>query len=328
MDFVDPLCKPPVFDTTTFPVGSAALDPNFNILPFLCQLMQHATNPNIDPVLAQAEPYDYSPHVNFSALTALGDPRFSDGEIFQAAFVHFLPKIIAQVEIKQAGGTQIINNYICDSDGNPIKQSENVAVMTSIGSGNKNLLGYQIPSLDPASLTSTINQKAVEDYVLSYMDDQRQAAAQDFVTYLELFYNPGEGWQYTLNHILYPSFFYVQLDYIINNKVDHTVYLKYYDDAKEIVAQLLKNLGIISSTFINFTSSTTFSNNALARAFSLPVPDYTKLLADNRANHVLENAAFATSNKNDFNNMISSLASQVAAGNLSQQAFDLINFTS
>jgi hypothetical protein len=328
MDFIDQNCNPPVFDKTTFPVGSAALDPNFNILPFLCQLMQNATNPNIDPVLAQAEPYDYSPLVNFSALTAIGDHRFSDGAVFQAAFTNFLPKIIAQVEIKQAGGTQIIDNYICDSDGNPIKKTESVAAMTSIGNGNVNLLGYDIPSLDPATLTSEINQEAVENYILSYMDDNRQAAAQDFVTYLELFYNPGDGWNYTLNHILYPSFFYVQLDYIINNKVDHTVYLKYHDDAKEIVAQLLNNLGIISSTFINFTSSTTFSNNALARAFSLPVPDYTKLLSENRANDVLENAAFATSPNTNYKNMINSLASQVSAGNLSQQAFDIINFTS
>jgi hypothetical protein len=46
--------------------------------------------------------------------------------------------MITQVEVKAAGGSQVINNYICDPDGNPIKESMTIPVLTTVGTGGVN----------------------------------------------------------------------------------------------------------------------------------------------------------------------------------------------
>ena len=273
----DYYCNPPILDTTLFPVGTAGLDPNFNILPFLCQLIQVATNENIDPVLVPPIEYDMSKHLNFATLTGVGDPRWSTGAVLSAGFIKFLPMIITQLEVNQVGGSQIINNYICDADGNPIKQSLTAPILTTVGTGGVNLYGYDIPSgLDPNELLKTVTQEDVDNFVNQFIQDQSQTEADAFISYLQLNY-PSSDWDASLHAFSNPSLFYVELS---SKNNDQIVVLKYWDNVKEYVANQLYAVGYISSPTIQMDYGSIVKNNAVARAFILPIPTYSELLND------------------------------------------------
>lgn len=274
------LCNPPILDSTLFPVGSAVYDPNYNILPFLCQLMKVATNENIDSVLVEPKDYDYTRHVNFTGLTGIGDPRFSTGHILSASFINFLPRIIAQLEVRQSGGSQIIDNYICDSDGNTIKESQTIPLMSSVGTGGINLLGYDIPSgLNAEKLLTPITQDEVDIFVNDFIINQTNEDAEYFISYITSNY-PTEYWNPTLHAFKFPPFFYISLENKNYNSDEYrnTIYLKYYDNAQDYVAKRLYDIGYIKTPSIDFMVSASFESDAVARCFLNPIPLYRNLV--------------------------------------------------
>jgi hypothetical protein len=325
----DPLCtvsntSPNTFNTSLIPSASSFRDPSFNILPFLCELLKAASNENIDPVLVPPAEYDNSQHVNFTALTGVGDRRFSDGAILSAAFINFLPRIITQMEVGRSGGSQIVNNYICDADGNPIKQSSTIPLMTSVGNGGVNILGYDIPKgLDTTKLMKPLSMDEVFEFVQNYMIQQSQLHADAFITYLQTYYNPSQGWEYSLHAFKNPPFFYVEVDHFTNGKNDYTVYLKYHDNVQDYVAKKLSNLGFINSNAsIDVRIGATFDNNAICRAFLTPIPDYMSLLKNgNAASSNNENALsfYSITPEQQFSN-----AQRVSTG--ISENFDIIQF--
>lgn len=318
----DPICNPPVFDTSLIPSASSFSDPTFNILPFLCQLLKVADNDNIDPVLIPPAEYDMSKHVNFSALTGVGDRRYSDGAILSAAFIKFLPRIITQMEVGRSGGSQIINNYVCDSDGNPIKQSLTTPILTTASQGG-NILGYDIPKQDPNQLLTPLSMDEVFTFVQDYMNQQSHQHADAFIQYLKTHYNPSQGWSYSLHSFKNPPFFYVALDHKKNKVTDYSVYLKYYDNVQDYVAKQLSNIGFISSdASIDVRIGATFDNNAICRAFLTPIPNYATLIHDEIAsanNNTNAQSFYSATSGQQFTNY-GKLSSSI------NENFDLIAF--
>jgi hypothetical protein len=280
----DIICTTPLLDSSLFPVGTATLHQGFDMLPFLCQLMTVATNSAVDPLLVQPPEFDPTPWISFNPLTAVGDPRFSDGAILSSTFVQFLPKIITQIEVAKAGGTQIINGYICDADGTP-KQASNIApIQTTVGTGGINLYGFDIPSnLNFNDLLTPITSDAVFSHIDNFITDQKTLHAQAFVQYLATYY-PTPSWQCTLFSTSIPPFFYVQLDFLVNGAVGQSVYLKYHYDAAEIVLYQMIEQGYVSNDkVIVQLPQPNFVNNAIARAYNAQIADYLSLIFDSQA---------------------------------------------
>lgn len=316
-----------ILDTTFFPIGTAGTSTSFNILPFLCQLLRVASNEDIDPVLAVPQEVDLSHHVNFKGLMGVGDPRWSTGKILSAGFIKFMPRIITQIEVNQAGGSQIIDDYICDSDGNPIKQTYTVPVMTTIGTGGVNVLGYDIPSgLNPTDLLKTVTQQEINFWVEEFIREESEKEADYFIIYLQYKYSTTDGWEYSLNAFDNPPFFYVKMQKRNNfGYISETVYLKYWDNVQDYVAQQLYLLGFVSSSTVNKISVATFENDSHARAYSLPIPTYSKIVGDLskvEQTFTMQKSAYSASSTDQLSLF------QSLCGLVSQPAFDIVTFQS
>ena len=153
-NLIDPSCITGP-NLSSYPIGSAQhLDPNYNILPFLCDLLTMATDPNATGLFTNpVTPFDITPFTNFSALTAVGDPRVSLGEAMTQTYINFLPRMITQTEVRQAGGSQVIDNYICTADGTPIKQSQTSHALLSLDLTGQKAYQYGAITVPPVSAT-------------------------------------------------------------------------------------------------------------------------------------------------------------------------------
>jgi hypothetical protein len=264
----DFICNTGKLDTTLFPVGSNFR--SFNTLAFLCDLLKNANDESISPILVPPPPeFDITPYTDFSGLTGIGDTRASLGDTLSATFVNFLPRMIVQTEIKQNGGSQIVNNYICNADGVPIKESSTIPAILSIDLTGQKPYNYGAIYVPPISatveeLTRPIDPQEVRDFVNKYIYNNRVKHAEDFVKFLNL--NFDENWTITLNQYKIPPAFMVKLNNIVNNQ---TVYLKYYDDMIEKVACLLYIKTLTYNMGITHADST-----AEIAAFTDPVLDY------------------------------------------------------
>jgi hypothetical protein len=278
-NLIDPTC----IDTTlypnrsSYPIGSAQhLDPNYNILPFLCDLLTMATDPNATGLLTDpVTPFDITPFTDFSPLTAIGDPRVSLGETMTQTFINFLPRMITQTEVRQNGGSQVIDNYICTADGTPIKLSETANALLSLDlTGQKS---YQYGALTIPPITQTMEElmKPIEptevvDFVKNYVLNAKDANANDFVAFINKYFSA-----YTKQVDVYqsPSALILTLS---NNT--GKVYVKYYVDVGIKVGCLL---GL--PTITQHSTITDMFNLKLTFAASSNIPDYKLFLTDTKA---------------------------------------------
>ena len=214
MMMIDPICDTPSLDATLF---QQLTSPYFDIntfKPFLCEVMKLAGVDNIDPVLYSPDPFDFSSVVlNFSSLTAVGDPRVSLGSVLSAGFAKFYPLAVAQVEIIRAGGCQIIDGYICDSDGNKKKQAIEMC---------------------PSNYIATpINAADIQTYAADYIYTEIDNHAKKFADYLKTLED--DGWTITLHFYVNYYMFYVKA-----TKESGVFYQKYYPDAQTNLSDYLK----------------------------------------------------------------------------------------
>ncbi len=282
-------CKSPLLDPSLFPVGSATfLNPNYNILPFLCNLLQVANDETVSPVLVEQPEFDITPYNDFSLLNNVGDSRVSLGQALSASFLHFLPKMIVQNEVLKAGGTQIINNYICDADGNVKKESKMLPIILSLDlTGEK---GYKYGSIDiPAQkynqeeLLKRFTGDDITNFVETYVQLEKNNHSEYFVKFINTRFIPA-GWTPVLRCHSKLNIFYVELS--LDTK---KVYLRYYDDVKENVAKLL---GI--NTIYSYENPPQMSSQAQAAAVFGKIEDFKKItssleLENNFLNYVLQN---------------------------------------
>jgi hypothetical protein len=278
-NLIDPTC----IDTTkypnrsSYPIGSAQhLDPNYNILPFLCDLLTMATDPNATGLLTDpVTPFDITPFTDFSPLTAVGDPRVSLGETMTQTFVHFLPRMITQTEVRQNGGSQVIDNYICTADGTPIKISESINALLSLDlTGQK---PYQYGAITVPPVTQTMEElmkpfdaSEVINFVKTYVSNAKDACASDFVAFINKYFL---NYNKQVDVYQSPSALIVTLS---NNS--GKLYVKYYVDVGIKVGCLL-GLGTITQ----HSTLTDMFNVKLAFAASSNIPNYKSFLTDTKA---------------------------------------------
>jgi hypothetical protein len=121
-DPIEDFCRKQILNTSLFKDNSSKfLDPDFDIKSFLCDVLKVTDMPNISPILKEEKPPFYQEKTDYSGLLDVGDPRVSLGLTLSAGFTNFMPRNIVYSETLKYRGTQVINNIVCDSDGNPIK---------------------------------------------------------------------------------------------------------------------------------------------------------------------------------------------------------------
>ena len=280
-----------------FPLGTAQhLDLNYNILPFLCDLLKATTDNNISPLLTEGPPeFDITPFTDFSGLTAIGDPRVSLGEVMTQTYIHFLPRVITQTEVRQSGGTQVIDNYICTADGTPIKLSETTPVLLSLDLNGKTPYKYGAITVPPISssfedLMAIIYPEEVKSFVNDYMTNAKGRHAKEFANFIRYYLS---DYKPTALNV------YDQSKYLVVNltKNDKTLYLKYYSDVANEVACLLGlskinyYLGIHNAT----SMGQSVANSSLIPNYELLMSDETRAIAFK--NRILENYSETPSDK-------------------------------
>jgi hypothetical protein len=278
----DVFCKSPLLDPSLFPSGSANfLNPNFNILPYLCQLLKVANDETIDPILVEPPQFDITPFTDFSGLASVGDPRASLGLALSTTFINFLPRIITQTELLQSGGSQIIDNYICDQDGNPIKESKVLPSLLSLDlSGNKPFKygALDIPPINVAleELLRPITPEEIKQFVLNFVKGSRGSVSKYLITFLNTWFLFDDRWKPSLHVYLQGGFFFIKLEFYENlNLKDYqkSLYLKYHEDQKDEIGCALNLESVI------YHKGSIFGNTALSKAMGAPIFDYKDIVS-------------------------------------------------
>lgn len=226
---IDPICvtSTPSLDTTLFEQLTSPYFDMGTFKPFLCEVMKLAGVDNVDSILYSPEPFDFASVVlNFAALTGVGDPRVSLGHVLSVGFNEFFPLALAQVEVIRSGGCQVIDGYICDSDGNKKKE----------------MSVYCPPNFTTIPITAEQVGARTAEIVYKGFNDH----ASRFANYIKSLKN--DGWTPTLYYYEKYFMFYVKL-----TKGDGNLYIKYYPDTKDVVASEL-GLSIILRTDSKFDS--------------------------------------------------------------------------
>ena len=121
-DIIEEFCKNELLRSSLFIDNSAKLfDPNFDTKGFLCEVLKLTDIPDLNPVF-QVGTANVPIETDFSGLNT-GDPRATLGEVLNASFTYFMPRNIIYSESLKYGGTQVINDVICDKDGNAARVS-------------------------------------------------------------------------------------------------------------------------------------------------------------------------------------------------------------
>jgi ATP-dependent Clp protease adapter protein ClpS len=272
---IDPTCNNGVLNPTLFPVGTAQhMDINYNILPFLCDLLKATTDNSVSPILTpELPPFDLTPFTDFGALSAIGDPRVSLGETMTQTYVNFLPRVITQTEVRQNGGTQVIDNYICNSDGVPIKKSETIPILLSLDLTGKTSYQYGSITVPPISATfdalmNPINPEEVITYVKDYISGKKEEHADYLVAFINQYF---PSWSKSIDVYTMMNFIIVVLFDLANNA---TVYLKYYGDTANKVA-----CGLSLNSLNQIIAYQTPTNMALSNAMNSELPDYKDIMS-------------------------------------------------
>lgn len=191
--------------------------------------------------------FDYMQTIpDFSLLSGVGDYRYSLGHMVSSAMQVYLPRILLYTEVAQAGGSQVIENYICDADGVPIKQ-----------------LDYTYP---PDTVLDIIKPEEVIDFVFSKYNSKKQEDVKSFYDYInDNFLKNG----YTLELCQvdkFPYFIFLRL-----KKDDQTKYIKYhYDDRTE--------LSVLFNKPIIYLPQKDATDSDLIEALQSNIPLYNKNL--------------------------------------------------
>jgi hypothetical protein len=272
-NLLDPICNTGLLNPALFPVGSAQhLDPNFNILPFLCDLLKATTDNNASPLLTNPPSgFDLTPFTDFSMLTAVGDPRASLGDVMTQTYINFLPRVIVQNEVRQNGGVQVIDNYICDADGVPIKNLLTGPVLLSMDLTGQKSYKYGAITVPPVSanyqdLMKPLESSEVTQFVQDYVTGKKNESAQSFAFFIEQYlpdWTPSGIAVYDRNGYLILSL----------TKGVSTAYVKYYSDVANSVGCYLQQTSIT-----HYLTYQTSDSLALSNAESLTIPDYTALM--------------------------------------------------
>lgn len=236
--------------STFFP--SVTSDPlKFNSRGFFTELSKTALagEDSYDPWIRNSDFTLDDLALNPADFMDVGDGRVSLGMILSAVYEEYVPRIQAYQEVAAAGGCQIIEEYICDADGNPIVRST-----TNCGP-NVNLNVIQ-PN-EVITFIQNLTATAVQNHVNSFVDFIRREVSK--------------GWSVFLINMSTIGIMYIKLS---KEGQNNRFYKYYYDQINYIAGQL----GI--EPYVK--NGTTPGENeadipALIECLGADLPDYSKL---------------------------------------------------
>jgi hypothetical protein len=280
----DILCKSPLWNPSNFPTGSANfLNPNYNILPFLCDILKVANDETVDPVIVEPPEFDLTPFTNFIGLLEVGDPRVSLGLTLSATWLHFLPRVITQTEVRQAGGVQVINNVVCDSEGMPVRKGTTQNVELSLDLSGRKEYKFGALTVPPSAwniddLLKRFTPEDVKDFVSTFVQTEKEKHATQFTDFISKWFLSNPQWKVSLSFYKMTRNYFVVLDLRnASNVSTQRIYLKYYDD---VMLKVAKNLNVKN---IDVYNNMPFGNVGIMKGFSEQTFDYKKIMATEKS---------------------------------------------
>lgn len=224
---------------------------------YLCTILGLAKDANVDPALTSPQQLEQNminfydtQKPDFEAFQNIGDSRVTLGETLSATYERYVPRINLINEIQRVGGCQIIENYICTEDGVPIQE-----VTTNCD------------GID----TSPIEPEEVVGYIVTYISTRIINDADTFVNFLRSNYI-SNGWTVTLHTFVNDQLFFAKAV-----KGSETIYLRYYNDQKDYVADSLGlNVTTFSTTDLLGTDTISTQENVdnFNNSLIKPIPRY------------------------------------------------------
>jgi len=216
----------------------------FDITPYLCQLLKLANIPYVDPVvkIENENGFDYEHFLDsyFAQLSAIGaNERVNFGEVWKAVSLEFLPRAFTQLEIAQAGGCQVINNYICNPEGIKIQEAS-----STCQEGDQYL--------------KPITAQELQTFITDYIQVKYNTHSDGLISYIKReFIN--KGW--TVKLIFYSKvyLFLIEASRTVTtkdangNNISYTEkkFIKYYYDQRDYISQKL-NIPITTRYTLTF----------------------------------------------------------------------------
>lgn len=225
------------------------LNSNPSLSSFPCDVLKAVGIDNVNPIFQTPKPFDYSIYTNhLERLSSVGDPRWSLGAMFTDLLDNIIPQVVVQTEIQQAGGCQIIDQFICDADGKPLKSTTSTCVSAFSG------------------VPLTVTPEFLRTYILSKMEDAKTKAADRFIAYLQNNYTQA-GWN--LSGVYHPDhqIFYIQA----TRPQSVTAYFKYFPDQQ---SYLVSKLGISIQTAKDISIAAGTYNTAIKAMLIAPIANY------------------------------------------------------
>jgi hypothetical protein len=226
-----------------------------DMIPYLCQLLKVTDIADVDPavVIQNEEAFDFNKYLDtfYKQLSSMDEGRVNFYEVWQEVSNTILPRALTQIELAQSGGCQIIDGFICNSDGIKIKEK------TSVCDENSD---YRKP----------ITYNEITNAVTVFMDLKKNDHADSFINYIETNYI-NQGWDVKLYFMVKISFFYIKATKE-NNK---DVFFKYYLDRRDYLSDKLNIPIIVETNFSDsllITDKNLIHNSNFLDVMSSPIP--------------------------------------------------------
>jgi len=205
-----------IFDNLSSSWPSVTANPaTFNAKQFIADLANASGNDDWDGIVRNNPFYLPEYPIDPNNFKDSGDPRYPMNVAIKAMFDEFIPRQDAYNEVINAGGCQVINGYICNSDGVPVAKA-------SI-------------SCTPDINLNIITPDEVKDFVNTSFYGALKKEADSFVNYLQNNYTKS-GWTVTLYDLIFLKHFLLK----ISKPNNTTVYIKYFYDQKDYVSSSLQ----------------------------------------------------------------------------------------
>lgn len=216
---------------------------NFNSKQFINDLANMAGDDNWDGWVRKGDIEDILKNenqtieypLNPSDFKNVGDKRFSLENVLKATYDEFIPRIKAYEEVLAAGGCQIINEYICDTDGNPIIKATPICTQVA----NKIMAGTSMGAVNVKPITA----QEVSDFINENWKKAVESQANSFINYIKTNYI-NKKWNIELNDVQEFNIFYIKATLGQKNE-----YIKYYYNEKDYIAKGLNSKLKVVSPF-------------------------------------------------------------------------------
>lgn len=225
--------------------------------PYLCQLLKISNIPYVDPAvrIENENGFDYFNYLNafYGQLSAIGDSRVNFYEVWTDISENILPRAITQIEIAQAGGCQVMDGYICNSDGEKIKKASSLC-----GEGSNFL--------------KPISYEEVVQRVVNFVQNKHDEHADAYAEYIKRNYID-KGW--TVKLIFYEKMY---IFYAEAQKDTERDYIKFYQESRKRVSDYL-NIPITVKNVYFLENDSPENFRKMIQNFVVPsIPDYRPLV--------------------------------------------------